>query len=64
MERERDEIIEDSTRVHEDMPSYKMVPNISKKQYDVLKRKEKRIEERYKAVRAPYRKKSATLKAA
>lgn len=39
MERERDEVVEDLTRLHEDMPKYKMVPNISRKEYEVLKRK-------------------------
>ena len=44
-------------RIHEDVPEFKRVPNITKKQYEVMVRKEKRIEERYTPVRAPYRKK-------
>ena len=34
-----------------------MVPDITKHKYEVMKRKEKRIEDRYKAIRAPYKKK-------
>jgi len=35
---------------------------MTKKQYDVLKNKEKRIEERYRVVRAPYKKKDSNPK--
>ncbi len=34
------------------------MPDISRRQYEVMKRKEKRIEDRYNPVRAPYKKKA------
>lgn len=40
------------------METYKKVPDITQKEFDVLKRKEKKIESRYKPIRAPYKKKS------
>jgi hypothetical protein len=56
MNREKDEVIENLSKVHEDVPKVKTVPNITQDQYDVMKRKEKRIEDRYRPVRAPFRK--------
>lgn len=55
LRRESDEVIEDLTQIHQDLPKYKDIPTISEHQYDVLKRKEERIEERYRTVRAPYK---------
>ena len=50
--------MEDLSQIHEDVPKYKMIPNISRKKYEALKRKEKSIEQRYIPVRAPYKKKA------
>lgn len=33
MNREKDEVIENLSRVHEDVPKYKTIPNITKDQY-------------------------------
>lgn len=57
MRREREEVVEDLAKVHEDAPRYKSVPTISKRQYEVMQRKEKKMEDRYKPVRAPYKNK-------
>lgn len=56
MRREKDEVVEDLTKIHEDAPQYKTVPTITKRQFEILQRKEKKIEERYRPVRAPYKK--------
>lgn len=60
--RELDENIEDLNQIHEDVQKFKLVPNISQKKYKALKQKEKDIEERYRTVRAPYKKKSEDKK--
>lgn len=57
--RESDENVEDLSQIHEDVPKYKKIPNISKKKFEAMKRREKSIEERYTPVRAPYKKKAA-----
>lgn len=43
-------------KIHEDVPKFKQVPDITKRQYEVMVRKEKRIEDRYRPVRAPFKK--------
>jgi hypothetical protein len=40
LRRESDEVVEDLTQIHQDVPKYKDIPTISEHQYDVLKRKE------------------------
>jgi len=45
------------SQIHEDVQRYKKIPVISMNKYKALKRREKDIEERYRTVRAPYRKK-------
>ena len=58
MRREQEENIENLSRIHEGVPKYKTVPTITQKQFETLKRKEKRIEDRYRQVRAPNKKKN------
>lgn len=54
--REGDEFIEDLTQLHEDVPQYKKVPDITQQQFDIMKRREQKMVDRHKPVRAPYKK--------
>lgn len=63
MRRQKDEIIEDLTRTHEDAIRYKSVPTITQNAYETMQRKQKKIEDRYKPVRAPFKKNKYTTDA-
>lgn len=54
-ERQQEYNLENNQKLHEEFKQVKMVPDISRKKYEVLKRKEKRIEGRYKRLHAPYK---------
>jgi hypothetical protein len=46
------------SQIHEDVQKFKKIPAIPANKFKALKRREKDIEERYRTVRAPYKKKS------
>ena len=61
MRRQSDEIVEDITKIHEDVQQYKTVPAATMRKDNARKGREKQLEKRYKTVRAPYKKKDKGL---
>lgn len=55
--RDLDENVDNISQLYEQLPKYKTVAGTLKKHYMGMKTLEKRIEERYQTVRAPYNKK-------